>query len=90
MVSGTSHNLVTNYLFITILWGVLFTEVQIFEYMEAPFGIKDGAYSSIFYMCTGFHGFHVLMGTLFLVVCLLRQYSFHFTKEHHVGFEAAA
>jgi len=58
--------------------------------LSAPFSISDGVYGSSFYMATGFHGFHVLIGTLFLSVCSLRLYLNHFTQEHHLGFEAAA
>jgi heme/copper-type cytochrome/quinol oxidase subunit 3 len=47
-------------------------------------------YGSTFFMATGFHGFHVIVGTCFLTVCLVRLYKHHFTREHHFGFEAAA
>jgi heme/copper-type cytochrome/quinol oxidase subunit 3 len=60
------------------------------EYLTAPFGISDSAYGSVFYMATGFHGFHVFVGTCFLAVCFFRLYLNHFTREHHFGFEAAA
>lgn len=76
-------------LFITVLLGLIFTCLQIKEYIDAPFAINSGIYGSIFFMATGFHGFHVLVGTLFLIICLLRQLKFHFTREHHIGFEAA-
>jgi heme/copper-type cytochrome/quinol oxidase subunit 3 len=68
---------------------LIFTCFQLKEYIDAPFAINSGIYGSIFFMATGFHGFHVLVGTLFLIVCLFRQVKFHFTREHHVGFEAA-
>ena len=58
--------------------------------MHAPFGFGGNTYSSAFYMATGFHGFHVLMGTIFLIVCLVRTYKGHFTPRQHFGFEAAA
>jgi heme/copper-type cytochrome/quinol oxidase subunit 3 len=58
--------------------------------MEAPFFINDGIYGSLFYLCTGFHGFHVIVGTIFLIVCFFRQLKYHFTVEQHFGFEAAA
>lgn len=79
-----------NGLGITILLAVIFTGFQAYEYLEAPFTISDGIYGSTFYMSTGFHGFHVIVGTLFLTVCLYRLYNHHFTKNHHFGFEAAA
>lgn len=74
----------------TIVLGLIFTSIQAYEYSHAAFGFKDGIYSSTFYMATGFHGFHVIIGTIFLTVCLVRAVKGHFTPEHHVGFEAAA
>jgi len=76
-------------LFITILLALIFTALQGFEYISAPFNITDSAYGSTFYMATGFHGFHVLIGTLFLCVCFFRLYFDHFSSTHHIGFEAA-
>ena len=75
---------------ITILLGFLFTGLQALEYSHAPFGFTDGVYPSVFYMATGFHGFHVLVGTLFLAVCWMRGRAGHFTPTQHFGFEAAA
>jgi cytochrome c oxidase subunit 3 len=75
---------------VTILLGISFTALQIYEYQHAAFGFKDGIYSSTFYMATGFHGFHVLVGTIFLIVCYFRGRAGHFKPEHHFGFEAAA
>lgn len=75
---------------LTIALGLLFTSVQAIEYAHAAFSFKDGIYPSTFFMATGFHGFHVIVGTLFLAVCWLRAYRNEFTPEHHVGFEAAA
>ena len=77
-------------LWLTIALGVLFTSIQAYEYMHAPFGFGGNTYSSAFYMATGFHGFHVLIGTIFLIVCLRRTYLGHFKPEQHFGFEAAA
>jgi heme/copper-type cytochrome/quinol oxidase subunit 3 len=75
---------------LTIGLGALFTMLQAFEYSHAPFGFTDGIYPSVFFMATGFHGFHVIIGTLFLAVCLFRGWKGHFTSKHHFGFEAAA
>lgn len=75
---------------LTILLGAIFTGFQIFEYNEAGFAISSGAYGSVFFVATGFHGLHVLIGTIFLFVCLIRHILYHFTTEHHFGFEAAA
>ena len=74
----------------TIYLGIVFTLFQIFEYFESPFSIADSVYGSCFFILTGFHGFHVFVGTVFLTVCFFRHYFFHFTKTHHVGFEAAS
>jgi cytochrome c oxidase subunit 3 len=79
-----------NGLVLTILLGAIFTGVQAYEYQHASFGFTDGIYSSTFYLATGFHGFHVLVGTCFLIVCWFRARAGHFTPEHHFGFEAAA
>jgi len=77
-------------LVLTILLGLIFTATQAYEYAVATFGFTDGIYSSTFYLATGFHGFHVIVGTLFLIVCLYRVQKGDFTAEQHIGFEAAA
>lgn len=84
------RNHINQALLITILLGLYFTILQASEYFETPFSISDGIYGSTFFIATGFHGLHVIIGTTFLVVCLLRQLKFHFTSKHHFGFEAAA
>ena len=75
---------------ITVGLGVIFLCFQVYEYMHAHFGFTEGIYPSTFYMATGFHGFHVFVGTVFLAVCWIRAKKGHFTKEKHFGFEAAA
>ncbi len=75
---------------ITVLLGVAFTGIQAFEYAQATFGFSDGIYPSTFFMATGFHGFHVIIGTVFLAVCWGRTVKGHFTPDSHFGFEAAA
>nr|AFA46263.1 cytochrome c oxidase subunit III [Cercopithecus wolfi] len=80
----------TQALLITILLGIYFTLLQISEYFEAPFTISDGIYGSTFFIATGFHGLHVIIGSTFLFICLTRQLLHHFTSSHHFGFEAAA
>lgn len=75
---------------LTIILGFYFTVLQVIEYYEAPFTIADGIYGSTFFVATGFHGLHVIIGSSFLFICLLRQIQFHFTPNHHFGFEAAA
>ena len=80
-------------LWLTVGLGVCFTFLQAFEYYEAVhhyFKFTDGIYPSVFYMATGFHGFHVMVGTIFLAVCLFRVYKQHMTPERHFGLEAAA
>jgi len=73
----------------TIVHGVIFSGIQLYEYNTAPFSINDSVYGSIFYMTTGFHGIHVLVGTIFLIVCLIRHIDYQFFKKHHVGFVCA-
>jgi cytochrome c oxidase subunit 3 len=58
--------------------------------MEAAFTISDSVYGATFYMSTGFHGFHVMVGTIFILICFIRHLQAQFSKKHHIGFEAAA
>jgi cytochrome c oxidase subunit III len=76
---------------ITILLGISFTVCQAIEYSNAPFKFYGGGvYPSTFFLATGFHGFHVIVGTCFLIVCWFRSKNGAFTPERHFGFEAAA
>ena len=77
-------------LLLTILLATIFTLFQVYEYLNAPFNISDGIYGSTFYMLTGLHGFHVIVGTLFLGVSLYRLAEHHFTTTNHIGYECAA
>ncbi len=77
-------------LFLTVGLGVSFTCIQALEYGHAAFALKDGVYGSNFYMATGFHGLHVIIGSLFLGVCAYRAWKNDFSPKAHVGFEAAA
>ena len=77
-------------LILTIVLGIIFSAVQILEYAEAPFAFSESIYGATFFMATGFHGFHVLVGTIFLAVCLGRVLKGHLKPEKHFGFEAAA
>ena len=72
-------------LWMTIILAVIFTIFQVYEYQEASFSIADSSYGSVFFMSTGFHGLHVIIGTLFLSVCLIRLILYHFAKNHHIG-----
>nr|YP_009648984.1 cytochrome c oxidase subunit III [Tramea virginia]QDA21695.1 cytochrome c oxidase subunit 3 [Orthetrum testaceum]QDA21708.1 cytochrome c oxidase subunit 3 [Tramea virginia]WJK72298.1 cytochrome c oxidase subunit 3 [Crocothemis servilia servilia] len=85
-----NHSQAVQGLFFTVMLGLYFTILQAYEYIEAPFTIADSVYGSTFFMATGFHGIHVIIGTLFLSTCLLRQTLNHFSASHHFGFEAAA
>ena len=89
LIEGNRQGLIWG-LVLTVALGMLFTACQAYEYGHAAFGFKDNAYTSVFYMATGFHGFHVLVGTIFLLVCLVRAIRNQFTPQRHFGFEAAA
>jgi len=75
---------------LTILLGIVFISLQIHEYAEAAFSIHDGIYGTTFYMLTGFHGFHVMLGTIMLTIIFLRSLAGHFTPGRHFAFEAVA
>nr|USH57920.1 cytochrome c oxidase subunit 3 [Batocera lineolata] len=96
-VTSAHHSLMENNytqalqgLILTVTLGIYFTILQAYEYIEAPFSIADSVYGSSFFMATGFHGLHVIIGTTFLLVCLIRHCLGHFSSIHHFGFEAAA
>nr|YP_086847.1 cytochrome c oxidase subunit III [Rhineura floridana]AAT08496.1 cytochrome c oxidase subunit III [Rhineura floridana] len=89
-IMEAKHKEATQALSITILLGLYFTALQAMEYYEAPFTISDSVYGTTFFVATGFHGLHVIIGSTFLLTCLLRQTKHHFTTSHHFGFEAAA
>jgi cytochrome c oxidase subunit 3 len=89
LIHGDRKSLITG-LWCTVLLGLLFSGIQGYEYFHAPFPFKGLNYGAAFYMATGFHGFHVIIGTIFLAVCLGRAYKGHFTPKQHFGFEAAA
>nr|QTZ20405.1 cytochrome c oxidase subunit 3 [Spodoptera mauritia] len=89
-IMENNNSQMTQGLFITIMLGIYFTILQAYEYFEAPFTIADSVYGSTFFMATGFHGLHVIIGTMFLMICLIRHLNNHFSSNHHFGFEAAA
>lgn len=76
-------------LILTVVLAAIFTLFQVFEYVNAGFNINDSVYGATFYLATGFHGFHVLIGTIFLAVCYTRINQYQMTANHHVGFESA-
>jgi cytochrome c oxidase subunit 3 len=77
-------------LILTIILGLYFTFLQVGEYQETRFSIADRVFGAVFFVATGFHGLHVIIGSLFLLTCLLRLYLNHFSSRHHFGFEAAS
>nr|APZ75604.1 cytochrome c oxidase subunit 3 [Auplopus sp. SJW-2017] len=79
-----------NSLLLTIILGMIFTLFQLIEYNMSSFTMADSIYGSLFFMMTGFHGIHVLIGSIFLGCCYLRMLNNHFTFYHHVGFEMAS
>nr|VFU78882.1 cytochrome c oxydase subunit 3 [Proasellus spelaeus] len=96
-VTWTHHSVLHNKfsqalesLFFTIILGLYFTRIQAMEYIEASFSIADSVYGATFFVATGFHGLHVIIGATFLLICWLRLKFFHFSSSHHFGFEAAA
>nr|APL97258.1 cytochrome c oxidase subunit III [Linevichella vortex] len=95
-VTWAHHSVVENLhtqsnqgLITTVALGLYFTFLQALEYMEAPFTIADSVYGTTFFVATGFHGLHVIIGTTFLAVCLVRLLNAHFSSHHHTGLEAA-
>nr|YP_010304996.1 cytochrome c oxidase subunit III [Semidalis macleodi]ULR86827.1 cytochrome c oxidase subunit III [Semidalis macleodi] len=89
-IMNSNYTQTVQSLFLTITLGLYFTLLQAFEYWEAPFSISDSVYGSSFFMATGFHGIHVIIGTLFIFIILMRHINWHFSKNHHFGFEASA
>jgi len=88
MISGNRKDTI-NGLIITIVLGVFFTALQAMEYYETTFTIADSVYGTTFFVSTGFHGLHVIIGTIFLTVSLIRIINHHLTKHHHNGYEAS-
>lgn len=89
MIAGYRQS-VTICLIYCMVLAVLFTSFQAWEYSKADFSINDSVYGSCFYMITGLHGFHVIIGTIFIFICFVRHIFHHFTRKIHIGFECAA
>jgi len=96
-VTWAHHSLIENNfnqstqgLLLTVILGIYFRILQGWEYNESSFNISDSVYGSSFFIATGFHGIHVIIGTTFLLTCLIRHLNNHFSCIHHFGFEAAA
>ena len=75
---------------LTVFLGFCFSLLQVYEYQHAKFNFSGNIYGSVFYMATGFHGFHVIIGTIFLAVCWWRAKNDKYKKDEFFGFEAAA
>ena len=88
-IEENNHNQRLKSLYTTIILGFYFTILQAIEYYEASFSISDSSYGSTFFIATGFHGLHVIVGTLFLIICCLRLTKGSLSQHHHFGFVAA-
>ena len=88
LIAGDRKNAILA-LILTIVLGLIFTALQAMEYYEASFTIADSVYGTTFFVATGFHGLHVIIGTIFLIVCLIRMIQHQYTKHHSVGYECA-
>ena len=89
LIVGSRRNIIIS-LIITILLAIFFTFIQSFEYIESSFSISDSIYGTTFFLLTGFHGLHVIIGTIFIIIGFIRTIKHHFTRQNHFGFEAAA
>nr|ALG35817.1 cytochrome c oxidase subunit III [Parevania sp. SJW-2015] len=89
MINNDMHNSKMG-LFLTVYLGLIFSSLQLFEYKESFFSINDSVYGSLFFLMTGFHGIHVLIGSSFLLICMLRLWNNQFSSNHHFGFESAS
>nr|QUQ05920.1 cytochrome c oxidase subunit 3 [Microconidiobolus nodosus] len=88
LISGNRKTTIIS-LIATLVLAILFVLCQGIEYYNAPFTFSDGVYGSTFFFSTGFHGIHIIVGTIFLIVALVRVYNYELTDQHHVGFESA-
>uniref|UniRef100_A0AAU6PC19 Cytochrome c oxidase subunit 3 n=1 Tax=Funkikonia zheana TaxID=3133676 RepID=A0AAU6PC19_9HEMI len=89
LLLGSFFDMVFGLIF-TVILGFYFSLLQLYEYIECSFCISDSVYGSLFFISTGFHGLHVIIGTIFILVIFLRSLFFHFSSFHHVGFEASS
>nr|YP_010582966.1 cytochrome c oxidase subunit III [Vatana ogromna]UGN61412.1 cytochrome c oxidase subunit III [Vatana ogromna] len=85
-----NYNMINKAMLMTIFLGLYFSVLQLYEYIESPFCMSDSIYGSTFFLATGFHGLHVMIGTIFIMVSAKRNLNLHMSKNHHVGFEASA
>nr|QZZ18260.1 cytochrome c oxidase subunit III [Dikraneurini sp. SL-2021a] len=84
------YNQMIQSMLVTMTLGIYFSILQLYEYIESTFCISDSIYGSTFFMATGFHGLHVIIGTTFITISMMRMMNLHFSSNHHVGFEASA
>nr|UFK32181.1 cytochrome c oxidase subunit III [Limassolla emmrichi] len=89
-LNNNNYSQTVQAMILTTILGVYFSILQLYEYMEAPFCISDSVFGSTFFLATGFHGLHVIIGTIFINTSLIRIWKLHFSNKHHVGFEASA
>ena len=90
LINYGNIKLALNFCFITLFLALSFIFVQGFEYFSGSFDISDSVYGTEFYVCTGFHGFHVIIGAIFIFIITLRIMKNQFSRSHHFGFEASA
>nr|AHX97850.1 cytochrome c oxidase subunit III [Phaenocarpa sp. QL-2014] len=90
ILNSMNYNKAVVSIFLTLILGWLFVFYQYKEYNECYFTISDCVYGSIFFMMTGFHGIHVIIGTIFILVSFIRLFNFHYSMFHHIGFEISA
>jgi len=86
---GMDRDQTLSYLLFTILLGAIFTSIQAFEYTMAPFSMSDGVFGSLFYFGTGLHGFHIIVGSIMLIVSYALIWAYIATEQVHTGFKAA-
>uniref|UniRef100_UPI003002BB0A cytochrome c oxidase subunit III n=1 Tax=Limassolla fasciata TaxID=3019671 RepID=UPI003002BB0A len=89
-IINNNHSQSMQSMILTVILGMYFSMLQLYEYIEAPFSIADSVYGATFFLATGFHGLHVIIGTIFIAISMLRILNLHFSCKHHVGFEASA
>ena len=95
-ITWAHHSLIQGYrkgaiigTLVCIILAIIFTALQGFEYLNAPFSIADSVFGTVFFASTGLHGLHVLVGTIFITIGFFRIINYHFSSNHHVGFEAS-
>ena len=88
IILKNNYNQRKNSILITIILGIYFSLLQFIEYNESSFSISDSVFGRTFFLITGFHGIHVIIGTIFILITFIRLYNYQFSKIHHFGFEA--